>query len=225
MDVACSGMTVLDLDVERSPRDSLTEIADGLWTGMEVTQLVTAWVNGEERCFAFVKDADGNNAIREISAHQYGRDFSGPIRSRLYTRALDLAGILAQKTFAGLDVFLSKVVNSTKVRVAWKPDGHPVWRTLGHKAKEFGCRPACPSAPCNVVAAPAARQSFGTDEQNKAFYRAEVRLDIQGHARLNALRVQATPVSTEAAFGPSEPKDCGSVEACPDNDFLLGVLQ
>lgn len=225
MDVACAGMTVLDLDVERSPRDSLTEIADGLWTGMEVTQLVTAWINGEERCFAFVKDIDGNNAIREISTQQLGRDFSGPTRSRLYTRAFDLAGILACKTFGGLDVFLSKVIDSTKIRAHWKPDGHPVWRPLGFKAKQFGCKPPCPPAPCNAVPSPEARQAFGGDDAYKAFYRAEIRLDVQGHARLNALRVQATPVSTEAAFGPAPPKDCGMVEACPDNDFSLGALQ
>lgn len=221
MDVAHAGMTVLDLDLERSPRDTSAEIADGLWTGMEVCQLVTMTIDGAERCFAFVKDADGSNAIREITKAHIGVDFSGPIRSRLYTRALDLAGILAHKTFGGVDVFLSNLADQVRVSVHWKPDGQPGWRRVGKAAKQRGCATDCPDTPCTRLPGAYPRVAFGSDDQNLAFYRSEFRLDLEGHARLNALRAQAKP-TTEPGFQSSEPTKCDAVETRPDDDFNLG---
>ena len=225
MDVASAGITSLDLDVERSPRDSAVEIADGLWTGMDVTQLVTCVVDGKDRCFAFVKDADGNNAIREISTLQTGRDFDGLIRSRLYTRAFDVAGILTAKTFGGADVFVSNLADNARIDLSWKADGKPGWNRLGMKAKLLGkCACPCPDTPSNAVPNAFPRISFGTDDQNKTFFRSEFKIDTEGQARLNALRVQGLPAKSEQAFQPSEAKVCESVEACPDNDYALGAL-
>lgn len=222
-DVAHGGLVSLDLDIERSPRQTASDICDGLWTGMEVTQLVTADTREGRRCFAFVKDVDGMNAIREITTKHTGKDFSGPIRGRLYTQAYGSSEGMAAKRLGSIDLWLSNLSDSVTFAAAWRPDHHPVWLRLGQvmrRGEEAAC---CRETPSNDTSDSFPRTSFGSTDDRREFFRAEVKIDFVGKLRITGLRLMAEPVA-EGRFSPSDLALCRSISKIPDNDYNLGVL-
>ena len=105
---------------------------DGLWTGLQVQQLVSGYFDSQERCFVFAYGGVGDNQIWEITG-EYGDDISldGPskIACAIETRAYNFQLDYNKKKLRRLDTFLSDIRGEVNFAFAYRWDASTCWNS------------------------------------------------------------------------------------------------
>lgn len=154
------GMIVLDLDYSTAPAPdaSINWRWNGLWVGPQPTQLLTAFIQNQERAFVFSFDADGQNRIYEIDESQssdYAQNKTVPIRSYFNTKRYDFADTEAtnrylRKELIGGEFWASNLQEQVNFDVEYRAENYPCWEILLPE-KTIGCPSCSITEGCNFV--------------------------------------------------------------------------
>jgi len=101
---------------------------NGIWTGAQFTQVLSAFRNNTESLFAFT------NSNRMYILDPYDRkDEGSEIHSRIETRIYPFGDFLTRKKLMYAEMWLTGISRQVKVRMHYKPFGYPKWFTLGQE--------------------------------------------------------------------------------------------
>lgn len=118
----------LDFEVVSGMADKLPPAWDGAWTGLNVYELKSGVFNGEERCFAFVRDpATGHTQLWEIRDDLFFDKENVPITAVIETRAMDCQKPINPKQIRTAKLYFSNVLAATDVSVSYRSDGYVNW--------------------------------------------------------------------------------------------------
>lgn len=222
---------------------------DGLWTGLDILQIVSMESQGVTHCFAAVLAAPDQNGIRRIHlwelTTQDGHDTSGPtvVESRISrtfeTPRLDFSpggsNRLEQKLLEAADIWVDKVSGTVDFTLWYRPDEYPCWLQWKHwqvcaKTQACasdavdGCQPnmnlrAQFRARMGALRPPEANLDF-INTPARLGYIFQFRLDIVGEAEVTAMRFLATRI-VEPTFGAGLPEDalCEELVCCEPEMF------
>lgn len=128
------GMVVLDFDIISSMREKKPPVWDGLWTGLNVLQILSGTFDKEERCYAFVLTGEGLIELWEVTKGiEILQDADNvPVVWSIETGALfqdaDKGGIFREKQLADGEIFVEDVRGRVDIQVFFKPDAISCWK-------------------------------------------------------------------------------------------------
>lgn len=241
------GMIICDLDQTSlsSPDSQLNFRWNGLWTGPRPTQLLTAYIRGQQRAFCFSFDTDGKNHLFELQVEGVDdttNTFQKKIKSYKITKRQDFSesqktNHFQRKQLNGGDMWLSNAPEKCTVEVLYRPDSYPCWNTL-MDAVSLGCDECTPQqVDCKPMASQGRYKRLVFESPNQddcqigsgipANEGAEfqLRFNLEGKATIDRLRLSASPTPTADAPIPTCPEDqdpetdCSAISCCPDDFF------
>ena len=139
--VAHRGLAVINQDDISSINKEGNMIWEGLWTGLNVLQILTGNLNGKNRCFAFVLNASNGIDLWELlseseeGVYDVFDEITGgsevlnntSIKSWLDTRAMSFGDAFQLKKLIMAELYLDEIVDNVMVKVYFKPDQYPLW--------------------------------------------------------------------------------------------------
>lgn len=148
-------LAILDLDISAnpSPDTGINFRWNGLWTGPQVTQILTAQIRNQTRCFVFSFDRDQKNRLYELTlngADDYAEGTYKKIVSTFTTKRYNFTDTGKTNTFlrkqiqAG-EIWTSEVAERSKLSVEYRGDSFKCWNQLMPEV-EFGCDYCTPEA-------------------------------------------------------------------------------
>lgn len=187
---------------------------DGVWSGIKVQHLVTGNFGGEERCFAFCRDASGGVQLWEILRRGDFDGDDGRITAWIESRALDFGNPFELVRLDGLEIWVDRVVGTVDFDVKHKPDLSPCWSAWATK-KICQTYKDCVETETGCITVPTvhrpghrSRLGFGQppDENSNAVdnrparvgYQHELFLQWQGRARIKWLLAKAIRIPEDA---------------------------
>lgn len=150
---------------------------DGIWSGVDVLQLITGIVNGKPTAWILAYDyVNGRlNVLWEITE---SAAFDTPlgvesqkINSILETRSFSFGTLSEQKRMIRADFWLSDVQDRVDVKVYWRPDQYPCWREW-HSFSRCGTVQNCITSGVSIYCQDGATVlQFSADSPPSFFYR------------------------------------------------------
>jgi hypothetical protein len=139
--VAHRGLAVVNQDAISSINKSGNAIWEGLWTGLQVLQILTGNINGTDHCYIFALNASNGIDLWELLPEKdegaydvYDHVVTGtetltrtPIASWSETRRMNFGDPTQLKKLIMAELYLDKIVDTVTVKVYFKPDQYPLW--------------------------------------------------------------------------------------------------
>jgi len=132
MPITHKGFGVFDFSSMSRPNTEFSPIWDGLWTGLNTTQLIAGQINRTPRCFAFVLNPDTlENELWELypwAIYDYTLTSSGErIQCAIETRGYSFNSPWNLKKLIRADLWVSGFEGTTTMNVLYRPDGSSCW--------------------------------------------------------------------------------------------------
>jgi len=130
--ISFQGIGVLDFNSLGTSGEKQPAIFDGVWTGLEVLQLLTGITNRLPRCFIFSYDNISNsNTLWEnypwaLFDYPLGQS-AKKIQAAVETRGYDFNSPWNLKKLERGDMWIGELSGDTKVNVYYRPDENPCW--------------------------------------------------------------------------------------------------
>jgi hypothetical protein len=223
------GLIALDFNVISGIRDKLPAVYDGLWTGLNVLQLVKGIFNGVERAFAYVLTGASEIELWEFlpSLGNYFDNENIPIiwsfeTGDKFTKTADQL-----KQLSDGEIWVDDIVGRVDFKVFWKPDQYSCWipwHAWSVCSKIQSCETDLNGCytPSNFKPQYRSRMGLGeppngcdpiTNKIHRNFFTCQVRVQVQGHCRILGMKLRAITVD-DSTFAPMI---CNS----PDCDVLV----
>lgn len=129
------GLVSLDTAIASGIGTELPPAYDGIWTGLSVGGVVSAFRNGTPAVYVFTESPSAIYRIDETSKLDNGTQ---PIQSKIETKALFAASPFIAKELQYVDLWVSGLVHSTEFVVYYRPDNYPLWTRMGERRIEIG---------------------------------------------------------------------------------------
>lgn len=193
-----TGLTALNFDPISSLRGKAPSIYDGLWTGLNVLQIIHGLFAGADRCFAFCL----NTATADIEIHEI-MDSSDSTHldngtDRIFwsiQSATLFQGIKGKDQFDFVqlvdgELYAEEILNVVDFTVYWRPDYDQVWR-LWH-SWSVGTQGQTTYMPRMGFGEPDGKLCDSiTGRSARNFYTCQLRVDVQGHCRIMGVKLKA----------------------------------
>lgn len=234
-------MIVLDLDVTDggSPDSGLSFRWNGIWTGPKPTQLLKAYIRGQERAFCFSFDADGQNRLFELKTStggDYGAGQTRKIKSYFISKRFDFSSTqvtnkFVRKRLTGGDVWVSEIEEEICMSVDYRPDSYQCWNELMPE-QCAGCDECDVSCDFDFsedrykrwkFVSPKSVCQVGMDIETDQGAEFQFKVEIEGAATVDRMRFMANIGDNgDSPIGDcpddSEP-DCTPITCCPTDIF------
>ena len=181
--------------LQETPAIQRNPVWDGVWTGVQPTNIITATVNGIERCFIASLDDDGIQRLYELTAESgadHGEHSHSPIPMIVGLAGNDLGVPFLPKPHKSAVMRLGAIAGHVGITGYWQQDrGTPQpWFTASESA--ISCIRG--SAAGIEFPAPQARPRLNLPSPAKstAYYEVAPWFKISGQARLEEVTVEAT---------------------------------
>jgi hypothetical protein len=128
-------MSVLDFNPVSGSSYKNRPVFDGIYTGLDVVQLVSDYFDGTERAFSFTFKNYTTNTLWEITntdTQDSTTASSKDIRCILETRAYDFERPFEEKKIYKLETWWPEVYGDVTYTVYYRPDGYPCWILWGN---------------------------------------------------------------------------------------------
>jgi hypothetical protein len=229
-------IAVLEFDPVTGMRQKSPPAWAGIWTGLNVLQLLKCENAFGERAFILSRNATGGIEIWEISKsdiNDTNSEGANPIEWFFESKSYNYNSSFGLKRLDSGDLFVDNIVGSVDYEVWYRPDQYPSWidwtswnictndqscgltlacpvPTLAQPQYRTKMRLPTPSDSCN--------QSLGVNFRN--MYETQVRVSITGYCRVRSVRVHAYDV-TEPVVGECLPSqgECVAVTSCDLSPF------
>lgn len=224
-----NGIIALNFDPISNLRGKAPSVYDGLWTGLNVLQLIVGRFSATERAFAFTY----NQGLQQIELYEIlttpGDVFGEttlPTDAEIYDNGvtpivwsiespmLFKAGAGAMQDFFNLldgELSIDNLVGSVDFSVYYKPDQYPCW-VPWFAWSECAKKDADNSRPqfrprMGLGEPPATPCDPSTNRRLREGFSFQIKLIVQGHCRLLGARFKAVtlPISTFAKQGCARP--------------------
>lgn len=212
------GLAVLDFNLSSSLRRKLPAAWEGVWTDLRILQILTARVNGAQRCFIFALNDNSEIELWELLRSQDGRADNGttPISWDFETPAYNCGD---SDSFTKLETgrfILSHLNGTLNFSVKHRTDDSPCWQPWAsgtrcalnqdcanpgpcagpHTYREQPRMPVkLPMPPDDID--PVARRRYRTGFEH------QLRFEMSGYAEVRQVRVYCLPESE--LLSPDEP--------------------
>jgi hypothetical protein len=232
-----NGFVTLNFDLTSSLRQTLPPSWEALWTGLNVTQLVSGIVNGSNRTFAFSYNKNtSQNELYELlpeNSKSYQDNDTTPIAWAFETPVIfnkDIKDFSEFIQLRDMEFYVSNIVGTVIVSVYWRPDFYPCW-TLWNTATLCQTSDAANSKPgyrMRVGLGQPASTAFetGNNRPLRNGYFFQLRVVINGSCTWKGCRVAAI-TAPQPSFAPinNPSKNCQIIDCDVPNDFTLYQLQ
>lgn len=211
--VSHNGMAVLNFDEVSGMYSKSNPAWEGVWTGLNIWQVLKGRVGGVERCFLLCEGSAGETELWEVGKDgpfdQFSQVVDGvetvytvPIRSFIETRSFNFAGPFENKRLQFTEVYYDQIQGNVNFDLKFRRDQYPCWVDW-HSWLECHdvdhCDEIC-GIPANYkpgyrvsVRTPNAPESCLPYTQQRANmgYEFQLRLAWTGKARVKQLRLHA----------------------------------
>ena len=233
--VVHKSLVVLDFDLITSLRKKFPPAWAGIWTGLDVLQVLKTENAYGDRCFSIARGLDGTIQIWEISkTEKFDNNLSDgkkEIQWLVQTRAYNFELPFGLKRLDSGDIFIDSLDGDVSFNIEYRPDQYPgwiEWADWTECAATLQCQPVCPLSnfqpqyrpkmrlptpsdiPCNL--------SISTPTRN--MYEVQMSLTITGYCRIKSIRVHAYDVQEPAVGECLVFEGCKTLEGCDVNPFL-----
>lgn len=236
------GMVILDLDhsTGAAPDASINWRWNGVWTGPQPTQLLTATIEGQERAFCFSFEADLKNHLWELTTQNtsdYAQGESKAIRSYYTTPRFNFSSSqqtnrTLYKKLIGGQISLSEITGQINIGVQYRPDSYPCWQDL-QSPINLGCSSCNGSDGCALVASNPRYKRFsfptpamepcqiGTNFPAPIGQEFQVQVNMEGHATVDWFQIAASIQKNVSLQIPicEDKEDCEPLLCCPLNNL------
>lgn len=209
------GLGVLDFDLISSIGQRSPPVYPGVWSGVNVMQVVKGTFDGTERCFAFVRSEEGINEFWEIDPKSRFDGECGRIVSRVETRAMDFGMPKGLHELFAAEYWVDHVEGEVDFTLQFRKDQNPCWVDWTAESQQVcAVLRECevPEGECFAFKTfrPGykTRIGFGTppdavedfsESPARLGYEHEFALQWEGHARVKAFIVKAYEKTDHAA--------------------------
>lgn len=200
---------VLDLELINSMRKKAPPAWAGIWTGLNVLQLVKTENAYGDACFAIARGSDDSIQIWEITKsdrYDYNlTDGKRNIQWLFQSRAYNFEVPFGLKRLDSGDLFVDQLEGGVSFFVQYRPDQYPSWfewHDFAECATVTNCFDLCPISNFKPQYRPKMRfptpadipcnETISTPARN--LYEVQVMLTITGFCRIKSLRVHAYDV-------------------------------
>lgn len=209
------GLGVLDFDLISSMSGKSPPVYPGIWTGVNVMQILKGTFRGEERCFVFVRNAAGHNELWEVDPKSRFDNECGRIKSRVETRAMDFGMPKSPHDIFSGELWVDRVEGTVDFKLQFRKEQSPCWVDWAAEARQVcavvrECE--VPEGECfnfkTFSPGFKTRIGFGqppdgcedySETPDRVGYEHEFAIDWEGHARVKAFIVKAFEKEDSAA--------------------------
>ena len=233
--VVHKSLVVLDFDLITSLRKKFPPAWAGIWTGLDVLQVLKTENAYGDRCFSIARGLDGTIQIWEISKTEKFdnnlADGKKEIQWLVQTRAYNFELPFGLKRLDSGDIFIDSLDGDVSFNIEYRPDQYPgwiEWADWTECAATLQCQPACPLSNFQPQYRPKMRlptpsdipcnSSISTPTRN--MYEVQMSLTITGYCRIKSIRVHAYDVQEPAVGECLVFEGCKTLEGCDVNPFL-----
>jgi len=149
--VVHKSLVVLDFDLITSLRKKFPPAWAGIWTGLDVLQVLKTENAYGDRCFSIARGLDGTIQIWEISKTEKFdnnlADGKKEIQWLVQTRAYNFELPFGLKRLDSGDIFIDSLDGDVSFNIEYRPDQYPgwiEWADWTECAATLQCQPACP---------------------------------------------------------------------------------
>jgi hypothetical protein len=130
--ISYQGIGVLDFNSMGTSGEKRAAVFDGVWTGLDVLQLVSGVTRRLPRCFMFTYDTESNSNLLWENYPWALFDFplgasQRKINCAVETRAFDFNLPFNLKKLERGDLWIGGLSGDTMVNTYWRPDENPCW--------------------------------------------------------------------------------------------------
>lgn len=242
--IAHRGLVALDFNNVSSLTTRSQPDYDGLWTGLNVLQIVTGEFDGTDRCFVFALDKLNNIALYELMDDDAAKfDFNGTedVRTECWISSNALFGRqelpasirLPQKKLICADSFFDKISGTVDYTFEYRSDGYPnwtPWKSFSFCAKSCITKTDCVDAgevmdlfaTFRRLPEPPDVCSEITGRNLRTGYFFELKLSWTGQSSINQILVWATQIP-ETVGNVCVAETCKGLKICSDNFFTYQI--
>jgi len=229
-------IAVLDLQLINSMRKKAPPAWAGIWTGLDVLQLVKTENAYGDNCYAIVRGLDDSIQIWQITKSDHfdynltqgKKEIQWMVQSRSYNFEVPFG----LKRLDSGDLFIDKLDGDASFNVEYRPDQYPgwfEWIDFGECATVTNCIDLCPISNFQPQYRPKMRfptpadipcnETINTPARN--LYEVQVMLTITGFCRIKSLRVHAYDVQ-EPSVGECRTvfPACTTLDVCNANPLI-----
>lgn len=203
---------VLDFDVLSSITEKFPPVWEGMWTGLNILQVLKCTIRGAERCFIFALNGQNQIELWEQTRDERFDNGSNRITWSFETGAYAFSTVM-RKRLQGATFWQDRIAGQVDFDLKWKPDQYPCWvdwttweecasidncetdeecLTLANWSEQY--RPEV------EVAQPVISDESGQNKISRDFYEVQVRLQVTGFARIKLMKLYAS--AQEKVTGP-----------------------
>lgn len=130
------GLSVLDFDLLGALADSIFSgvygttpkpAYDGIWDGLNITQITKAYFGTIERCFIFTCHADQGNQFWELSKRDPFDNGNCPVTSLIETGSYNYGQLTRLKKLIAADIFIDQMQGQVNFNFKFLPEQYPFW--------------------------------------------------------------------------------------------------
>lgn len=233
--VTHKALAVLDFDLITSMRKKFPPAWAGIWTGLNVMQILkTESVYGDQ-CFSIVRGSDNSLQIWEITKSEKFdnnlADGKKEIQWLVQTRAYNFEIPFGLKRLDSGDIFIDSLDGGVSFNVEYRPDQYPgwlEWADWAECATTNQCLDLCPITNFQPQYRPKMRLPTPSDvpcnstisTPTRNMYEVQMSLTITGYCRIKSIRVHAYDVQEPSVGECLVFEGCKTLEACDINPFL-----
>ena len=217
-----SGLAPLDFDTVGGTGNKLPPAWEGLWTGLNFFQILTADIDGAQRCFMFHLNSSCNIQLWELTKKGIKDADSSRIGCYIETPSYNFENPLELKQLEYGEMWVDDLQGEVDFTVLYKPNQYPAWvdwNSWTQCAKTETCNPVAGS--CLTlknykpqyrsrmrIPQPADECESTNGMPMRNGYEFSSRIEWVGHARIKAFRLHAYPI-VEEPYG-----ECGTSGNC-----------
>lgn len=130
------GLAVIDFDLIGALADTIFGSAygsspkpawEGIWEGINITQITKTYFGSTERCFIFANDPTEGNQIWELSKQDPFDNGDCPILSYIETGSYNFGDLTSNKKLVLADVWIDQLQKDVAFDFKFSPDQYPFW--------------------------------------------------------------------------------------------------
>lgn len=224
--IVCRGLVVMDFDLISTLKAKVPPAWDGMWTGLQIHQLVPVTIGGVERLFAFVRSNNNTLELWEIRSDKRLDDDTKQIEWIVIPRQMDFGMRWTPKKLVSGELFVRSMYGEVDFTVQYMPDDYrcPVdWSEFSECATTTNCDTEDCLALVNRHPQYRTRRKLPmpTDECNtvsnrnmRLGYKFQPVISVRGAVTLTGMRLiaETTDDIAEVVCGDAE---CKVHECCP----------
>jgi len=196
------GIVALNFDPISTLRGKAPSVYDGLWTGLNVLQLLVGEFAGVQRCFAFTVNTTNSQIelweIMPTESELIQDDGSVPIRIEMWSPTIFKDADQRTRIYKRLtngEIYVDQLIGTVGFDVYWKPDEYPCW-TLWYRWTECAGSDSDDSKPQfrPVMGLGEPSSNFCDPTNNRPLregFNFQIKIIIVGHCQFKGARFEA----------------------------------